>query len=95
MTAKPSEPVPPWTPDSRIRTTVGTVGLLIGLIATGVFAWATLRGDVEDHSRSLKAHEQRLGTIETRAREDHDILVEIRADQKALMRELQQRNPRN
>jgi hypothetical protein len=90
MTAKPAETASPWTPDSRLRTTVGTIGLLIALTATAVAAWMNTRAAVGDHTRTLEQHETRIITIETRAREDHDILVEIRADQKALMRELSQ-----
>lgn len=87
--------LPPWGADSRIRTTLGAIGLVIALTASAVAAWVSTRGTVSDHTRTLDQHEARLGTIEQRAREDHDILVEIRSDQKAMMRELSAKRERD
>jgi hypothetical protein len=63
-----------------IRTTWRTLIVLMAFLATGFGSWVLLRADVQDH-------EKRLGSVESRLSSDHDILLEIRADLKALTRE--------
>lgn len=73
-----------WHPDSKVRTTVGTVVAILISVAAGVMAWASLRADVAAQHKDIVGHELRLSELETRLSRDHDILLEIRGDVKAL-----------
>ena len=82
-----SETAPFITGQRTFKTTLGALGALIGLVCAGVLAWSSVKADVEGHGRQLDQHERRLKTVEERISSDHDILIEIRADLKALRRE--------
>lgn len=75
---------PLWSPDSKVRTTTGTIILVISTVAAGVTAWNILRSDVAFQAQTLQQHEGRLSELEKRLSADHDILLEIRGDVKAL-----------
>lgn len=77
----------PITPETRLRTTLGTLATTVAVVAAVVAAWTILRSDVQAHARALSAHEARIKTIEDKVSADHDILIEIRTDLKALRRE--------
>lgn len=66
--------------NAPIRTTWRALLVVIAFLATGFGSWVLLRYEVQDH-------EKRLGVVETRVGNDHDILLEIRADLKALARD--------
>jgi len=76
------------TQDSKFRSTLGMLGLALMLTGTAVYAWSTIRRDVSDHTRTLDSHAQQLKALDEQARENHDVLVEVRADQRAIMRAL-------
>ena len=63
-----------------VKTTWRTLIAMGAFLAAGFGSWVLLRADVQDH-------EKRLGSVESRLSSDHDILLEIRADLKALTRE--------
>ena len=75
------------TSQRTIKTTLGAIGTLLALVSAGLLAWSSVKADVEGHGRQLDQHERRLKTVEERISSDHDILIEIRADLKALRRE--------
>lgn len=60
----------------RIGLVVGTLSAIAALLA----AWVLLPYRVD-------AAEKRIGAVETKLETDHEILLEIRADMKALMRD--------
>jgi hypothetical protein len=76
------------TQDSKVRSTLGMLGLALMLTGTAVYAWSTIRRDVSDHARTLDAHALQLKSLDEQARENHDVLTEIRADLRATMRAL-------
>jgi len=75
------------TGQRTIKTTLGALGVLLGLLATGLLAWSDLKDNVATGARNHEQHERRIRTLEDRAAVDHDILIEIRSDLKALRRE--------
>jgi hypothetical protein len=83
----PEETTAPWTRDSRIKTTLGTLISILVAVSAAAAAWTITRNDLQTQARTIQHHEQRLQSVETKAAVDHDILVEIRSDLKALMRE--------
>lgn len=82
-----SETTPPITVEQPIKTTIGTIIAIVTVAAAGVAAWTYVRADVAQHSRTLEVHERRLASVEDKIASDHDILIEIRSDLKALRRE--------
>lgn len=76
---------PPATPlelskQSRLTMPLAFVLGLIAVTAAGAMAWTSTRSQVENHDR-------RINLIEAKVATDHDILVEIRADLKNLVRD--------
>ena len=82
-----SETAPFITGQRTFKTTLGALGALIGLVCAGVLAWASLRGDVDNQARTVERHEYEIKVVKQRLDSDHDILIEIRSDLKALRRE--------
>lgn len=73
--------------DRPVKTTWGTLVALLAIFAAGVAAWTLVRAEVSSHASTLVAHEARIKAVEDKIAADHDILIEIRADLKALRRE--------
>ncbi len=72
--------------DAPVRTTWRHLIVIGGLLATGFGSWVLLRADVADQGKRLVA-------VEARSATDHDIILEIRADMKALLREQRTNRP--
>lgn len=77
------------TTDSKVRTTLGTIGLVLMLTGTAVYAWSTIKRDVTDIERTQISQAQKIIEIELQARADREILIEIRADQRIMMKLLE------
>ena len=73
--------------DTKFRTSLGSLIAVILAAASMVAAWTWLNADVRAHSKAITDHGERISTMEKRWENDHDILIEIRADLKALRRE--------
>lgn len=80
-----SEKQPTISEETKVRTTIRTLVAIAALIAAFVTAWTWVLSDVRAQGNSLQQHQTRLDTLEQRLSSDHDILIEIRQDVKALM----------
>lgn len=67
-----------------VRTNWRTLCIVGAFLASVFGSWIMIRADVADQGK-------RLSTVEARSATDHDILLEIRADLKALSREQRDR----
>lgn len=76
--------------DRPVKTTLGTILALLAVVAAGVAAWTLVKAEVASQASVLAAHEVRIKSIEDKIAADHDILIEIRADLKALRRSASQ-----
>lgn len=72
------------TRDTRVRTTYGTIIAIVAAAIAGATGWTLLKTEVESNARSLEAHDARLRTVERKIEADHDLLLEIRGDLKAI-----------
>lgn len=72
------------TRDTRVRTTYGTILTIVAAAIAGATGWTLLKTEVEANARTLEAHDARLRTVERKLEADHDLLLEIRGDLKAL-----------
>ncbi len=72
--------------DTKLKLPLRVQFVLLAFVAAGAAAWALTRRDVSDHA-------DRLASVETKQASDHDVLVEIRADVKRLLREDERRRP--
>lgn len=72
--------------DRPVKTTWGTITALLAIVAAGVAAWTLVKAEVANQASTLAAHEVRIKSIEDKIAADHDILIEIRSDLKALRR---------
>ncbi len=73
--------------NAPVRTTWRTLLALAALAATAFGSWLMVRAQVEGHEVRLNTTDKRIEAVEARFANDHDILLEIRADLKALTRE--------
>jgi hypothetical protein len=78
------EKQPSLDESTPVFTNLRTIGVLIAGIAAGVSAWAWALSDVRAQATLLKNHGTRIEFLETRFSADHDLLLEIRGDVKAL-----------
>lgn len=76
--------------DRPVRTTWGTIISLLAIVAAGVAAWTLVKAEVASQASTLAVHETRIKSIEEKITADHDILIEIRSDLKALRRDRNQ-----
>lgn len=81
--------IPFVTRDTRIRTSIGTIVTIVACAVIAATGWAVMKGDVEAHARQLEAHDARLRAVERKLEADHDLLLEIRGDLKALRARMQ------
>ena len=58
--------------------------LISGAIATGATAFAVLKAEEQATRSTLIDHDARIRAIERKVEADHDLLLEIRGDVKAL-----------
>ncbi len=79
-----SEKRPTIDGNLKLPTTLGTFGVLFCVTASGVAAWTWSQAEIRRHDQMLHHHTQRLDAVEKKANDDHDILLEIRGDVKAL-----------
>lgn len=79
--------VPFFAPDSKIRTTIGTVVAITVAVGGASVAWTWVQADLQAHHRTISQHETRLAELEAKFERDHDVLLEIRGDIKSLMRD--------
>jgi type VI protein secretion system component VasK len=72
------------TRDTRVRTTYGTIFTIVGFAVAAAIAWTLLKSEVESNTRTIEAHDARLRAVERKIEADHDLLLEIRGDLKAI-----------
>jgi hypothetical protein len=80
-------PIPFLHGDGVVKTTWSALASVIALLVAGVVAYVAMRGDVQQHSRELQLHERRFEVIDQKLDVQRQLLLEIRADQKAVARE--------
>jgi hypothetical protein len=70
--------------EAPIRTTWGVIVSIGVAIAAGATAFAVLKADEQASKATLLDHDTRIRAIERKVDADHDLLLEIRGDVKAL-----------
>lgn len=66
------------------------MALLMGLLATtadGAIAWSVTRSDVQQNTKDIMEVKHAADVLGGKVANDHDVLIEIRADVKRLLRE--------
>ena len=75
-------------PDDRtVKMPLRTLVIVIGFIAAGCASWVLLRYQVEQQGEAIAAHSKALEVLGNKLDADHDLLIGISADLKALTRE--------
>lgn len=73
--------------ESRVRTSLKVIGTIVASAFLLGGLYMTLRGADARHDERLADHDKKFTAVETKLAADHDILLEIRGDLKALARE--------
>ena len=64
--------------DGRLRTTLGTIGVIITLTAAGVAAWASARNDITTTARDVEAQGTEMRAHDARIRKLEEGQADIR-----------------
>lgn len=70
--------------EAPVRTTWGVIISIGVAIAAGATAFVALQAEEQASKATLQDHDTRIRAIERKVEADHDLLLEIRGDVKAL-----------